>query len=71
MPSGHKGRRGYRRRAARFLAASPRRMATWTPGPTLHDVSPAVCDKRAQYVGILRPSCKEGKKKGAKVPPSC
>ena len=40
------------------------------PGQTLHHGPRAICAKRAKYVEISRQSCKEGKKKGEKVPPS-
>jgi hypothetical protein len=31
----------------------------------------AICDKPAKYVGIVRQSCKERKKKWTNIPPSC
>src|SRR5262245_58910199 len=39
-------------------------------GQTLHHDPHAVCAKRATFVEISRQICKEGKKKGEKVPPS-
>src|SRR5262249_12391894 len=50
----------------------PHRLTTMrAPGHTLHHGPRAICAKRAKYGEISLQSGKEGKKTGAKVPPSC
>jgi hypothetical protein len=65
------GRRGDRRRHVLFLAALHAGWPRVRPDQLyiLHPL--VVCDKRAKYVGILRQSRREGKKKWEHVPPSC
>jgi hypothetical protein len=65
------GRRGHHRRPALFHVALRVECPRVDHDERYIMYPLAICDKRAQYVGILRQSCKERKKKWSNVPPSC